>query len=90
MAILKKLASQDYVVETATEIIYTPQELTDEQRARARENIGFPEMTEADAGKFFRISSDGQPVLETVVLNSETWTFTLADGSIVTKNVVIK
>lgn len=40
MAITKKLADQIYVVETAKEIIYTPQILTEEQRAAARENVG--------------------------------------------------
>lgn len=40
MAIKKILADRDYVIEAAKETIYAPQELTDEQKARARANIG--------------------------------------------------
>ena len=49
-------------------VLYTPQKLTEEQKAQARENIGvvlndntneLPAVTPDDAGKFLRVSSSG-------------------------------
>ena len=50
MGIVKRFATEEYVVETiatqggtANAVLYTPQELTDEQKAQARANIGIGE-----------------------------------------------
>ena len=50
MGIVKRFATEEYVVETiatqggaADAVLYTPQELTDEQKAQARANIGIGE-----------------------------------------------
>lgn len=50
-------------------VLYTPQTLTAEQKAQARENIGAmsePAVTVADAGKFLRVSADGVWEAQTV------------------------
>lgn len=65
MAIQKKLASQHYAESVAKSAIYdTENELTDVQKSQARENIGIPAVTTDDAGKFLRVSSEGQYVVE--------------------------
>lgn len=55
---------------------YDQQELTEEQKAQVRENIGavsnstLPKTTVNDAGKFLRIASDGT-IVASFIINAE-------------------
>lgn len=65
MAIQIKIASQHYADRVAKSAIYdTENELTIEEQEQARVNIGIPAVTTDDAGKFLRVSSEGQYVVE--------------------------
>lgn len=55
-------------------VLYIPQTLTDVQKKQVCQNIGIPAVTAADAGKFMRVSSNGEWVVETM-LNAEEVSF---------------
>lgn len=47
-------------------IRYDKQNLTENQKSQARDNIGLPSITATDVGKFMRVSADGKWVVEAI------------------------
>ena len=52
------------------------------------EQRGLPQCSSQDVGKILKVSSDGVFVCEPIA--TEEWTFTLEDGTSVTKRVMIE
>lgn len=100
MGIIKRHATEDYVDTKVADLVNSAPETLDTLGELA---IAFEEneevvdvLNQAIVTKYSADNPPPYPVTSVdgktgaVVLSSETWTFTLADGTTVTKNVVIK
>lgn len=100
MGIVKRHATEDYVDARVADLVNSAPETLDtlgELATAFQENEEVVDvLNQAITTKYSADNPPPYPVTSVdgktgdIVLSSETWTFTLEDGTIVTKNVVIK
>lgn len=100
MSITRRYATEDYVEESVANLVNSAPETLDtlgELAAAFQENDEVVDvLNQAITTKYSADNPPPYPVTSIngqtgdVVLTSETWTFTLSDGSTITKEVVIK
>lgn len=100
MSVIKRYATEDYVEETVANLVNSAPETLDtlgELAVAFQENEEVVDvLNQAIATKYSADNPPPYPVTSVegktgaITLSYEIWTFTLADGTTVTKNVVIK